>query len=104
MLDLSVIKESYFDIKLPNGDILNLKKCTQGMLNTVIDMGEKIKKANAKKAIDDIYSFATRIINRNKEEKEYTQEQIEDMLSFDVVTYFIEQYITWTFDVFKNPN
>jgi len=105
MLDLSLIKVKYCDIKLPNGDILNLLKCTQSMLGSVLEMSQKIQgDINNIEKLDEFYKLTTRVINRNKENKPYKQKQIEELLSIDVAMYLVEHYIKWTMEILNDPN
>lgn len=100
MLDLTKIKEEYFKIKLPNGDILNLKKPTQSIIKYISD----IETCDEQEQQEKVFNFVVRIINRNKEEKTYTTEQIDNMLDINLMITLVEEYVKFVQQIASNPN
>lgn len=95
MLDLTKIKVKYFQVKLPNGDVLHIKKPTQAMIKYVADM----ESLDMEEQLEKVYNFTVRVLNHNKEEKSYTLEDVHEILEFEVIQVLIEEYIKFVQDV-----
>lgn len=107
MLDLTIINESYFEIKMLDGSILNLKKMTQKMLLKTTLLDKEIEKANKEKDFEKILNLNVDrlhlILNNNKEGKEVTREEIEEF-NAEIITAIIVAYSKWMQEFNNNPN
>lgn len=102
MLDLTQIKIAYFDVTLPNGDILKLKKPTHSMMQQVIRMQNK--ETNEEKQLKNLHEFVLMLINNNKEGNKYTIKDVESMFEIDLINVLIEHYMKFVTEVSNNPN
>ena len=107
MLDLSIIVEQYFELKLLDGRIINLKKLTQGMLITTTAIDKAIEKANKAKEYEKILNLnidrLELILNHNKEGIKISKEEIEE-LTPDIMSAIIIAYSEWMQGINNDPN
>lgn len=106
MLDLSVLTEKYFEIKMPNGEVLEIKKPTQKMALEFSNNKEFIKAQNSND-METVLKIAMNrvetILNHNKEGKKISKDELAG-LSFDMINLIVESYIKWVQEVNSNPN
>ena len=91
MLDLSKITQEYYQIKLPNKTILKLKKPTQSMLRTMLEIANSDMEET--EMLDYVYVMITRMFNRNINDIQFTREDIEDMLPIDTAMIVLRYYM-----------
>lgn len=107
MLDLTILAEQYFEIKMLDGSIINLKKLTQGMLIKTTAIDKQIEKANKDKDYEKVLNLNVDrlylILNNNKEKVEITKEEIKDFTP-EVMSAIILAYTDWMQDINSNPN
>ena len=94
MLDLSKITQEYYQIKLPNKAILKLKKPTQSMLRTMLEIANSDMEET--EMLDYVYVMITRMFNRNINNIQFTREDVEDMLPIDTAMIVLKDYIDST--------
>lgn len=105
MLDLSVLKDKTYDIKLENGEVLHINKPTQRMMKTVIEMSEVMQTGIADlEKIDKLFDFVTTIFNYNRDDKKFKKAQMEDMFDIAVAMYIVQDYLKFTSNVLADPN
>lgn len=106
MLDLTaVFTNTYYELKMLDGQVLNLKRPTQGIQQSVLDIVPYFDKKPSVEAIEKALSLFTQIINNNVENIEYTEEQIKEDYSLAIVMYVFEDYFRfWNEEVNKNVN
>lgn len=107
MLDLTILNQNYFEIKMLDGSILNLKKLTQKMLLKTTFLDKEIEKANKNKDFEKILNLNVDrlhlILNNNKEGKVITKEEIEEF-NAEIITAIIVAYSKWMQEFNSNPN
>lgn len=104
-LNLQQIKQETFDLTMVDGEVLNLMKPTQSMINTLLEISKKTQIENMDmKIIEEVYSFLLRILNRNMQGKTYKKPQVEDVITLDLAMMIVEKYIEWSFGLLKSPN
>lgn len=107
MLDLTILSEQYFELKLLDGRIINLKKMTQGMIISTTAIDKAIEKANKAKEYEKVLTLNTDrlelILNHNKEGIKITRKEIED-LTPDLMGAIIIAYSEWMQNINSNPN
>lgn len=99
MLDLTVLNEQYFEIKLLDGSVINLKKPSQSLLMKF--MGFKQDASELK--TEDIIEIVLSILNNNKENKELKTEDIENY-DIGILMAIIQGYAEFINEVMGNPN
>lgn len=106
MLDLSVLKEKYFEIKMPNGEVLEIKKPTQRMALEFSNNKELIqaqKDQDVEKILRLTLNKVEDILNHNRTGKKISREEV-DALTFDMIQLIVEEYLKWVKEVNSNPN
>ncbi|WP_194190381.1 hypothetical protein [Clostridium chrysemydis] len=107
MLDLTILSEQYFGIKLLDGRVINLKKMTQGMIITTTAMDKAIAKANKEKNYEAVLNLNNDrlelILNHNKEGITITKKEINE-LTTDQMSALIIAYSQWMQEINNNPN
>ncbi len=107
MLDLTILSEQYFEIKLLDGRIINLKKMNQRMIINTTSIDKAIEKANKSKEYEKVLNLnidrLELILNHNKEGVKISREEIEE-LTPDVMGAIIVAYTEWMQNINNNPN
>lgn len=94
MIDLSKRKQELYKIKLEDGTILKLKKPTQAMLMTMIDLSQE--KEDENEVLKGVFSILTRVFNRNTDNRVFSQEEIQEMLDLEIAMEILKDYLTST--------
>jgi hypothetical protein len=105
MIDLTLLQDKTFDIKVNEDLILNIRKPNNQMFKDIAKIVEIIE-ANKEddKIINIIYQFLTGVFNRNKNDKRFSQKEIEDLFDIDVAMYLIREYQGWVNEVLQDVN
>ena len=93
MLDLTDICGSLYEIKLADGLIYKLKRPTQGLYESIIRMGKLSKGDKTEELIDECMKILVRILNRNTENKLFTEEAVKEDYDFTIAMMVISDYI-----------
>lgn len=105
MLDLTVLVEKFFEIKMPNGEIISIKKPTQALaisLSNNSDLEEAKSKGEIEKVLEIVIDKVILILNNNKEGRVF---KIEDIKDFDlnIIKIIVEEYLKWVEGLNNNP-
>lgn len=105
MLDLSLLNNKTFDVKLFDGSVLNIRKPNNELFKETQKMAN-IAKANKEddKIIPVTYSFLTKVFNRNMNDRKFTQQQIESEIPLDIAVILINEYSKFISEVMKSAN
>lgn len=106
MLDLTVLVEKCFEIKMPNGEVVSIKKPTQRMaldLSNNKELIEAEKNKDNEKVIKIINDRVMIVLNHNKEGRVFKAEELTD-LNLDIIKLIVEGYLQWVKDLNNNPN
>ena len=106
MLDLTVLVEKYFEIKMPDGEVVSIKKPTQKMaldLSNNKELIEAEKNKDIEKVIKIINDRVMIVLNHNKEGRVFKAEELTD-LNLDIIKLIVEGYLQWVKDLNNNPN
>lgn len=97
MLDLTTaFQTAPYQIKLFDGSILNLKRPTQALYQSLMDVLPMVSDGDDKmKALPVMMDIFTRILNRNEEGKHFAQDEISDEYDIMIVTYVIRDYFEY---------
>lgn len=105
MIDLSLLNNKTFDIKLQDGEILNIRKPNNQLLSDTFKMIALIEANGEEKSIiNAIYLFLTKIMNRNINGIKFTQNAVEEMLDIDAAMYVIKEYYGFVKEVLEAIN
>lgn len=94
MIDLSKRKQDLYKIKLEDGSILKLRKPTQAMLMTMIDLSQETE--DEAEILKGVFAVLTRIFNRNTEGRIFSQEEVQEMLDIETGMEVLQDYLTST--------
>lgn len=98
MLDLTKYNIKFFDITMPDGEVLYLKAPSQGMVETAT----KLKDIDEKDIIDAMRKMCVDILNRNTKGKEYAIEDLEK-LDYPILLLITNRYFKhWSEQVKKD--
>jgi hypothetical protein len=105
MIDLSIINNKTFDIRLNNGTELNIRKPNNEMLKDAYKMAN-LMQANGEedKNLDLIYFFLTKMFNRNINDLKFSRQQVENEVDIDVAMYLIKAYQSFITEVIQDIN
>ena len=106
MLDLTVLVEKCFEIKMPNGEVVSIKKPTQKMaldLSNNKELIEAEENKDIEKVIKIINDRVMIVLNHNKEGRVFKAEELTD-LNLDIIKLIVEGYLQWVKDLNNNPN
>ena len=102
MLDLSIYKTRYFEIKLDENTIINIEPPKKKQLKKILALTKSVNDKNfSEEDIDNLYEAAEIAISKNKEGKQFKAEDIENVLDLSALVAFFDGYYTW---VMKNVN
>lgn len=101
MIDLSKQnKILLYPIKLQDGTILHIKQPTQGLLMEIADMKDLISDENLQESgmqlIDNIFYLMVKILNRNTDKKEFTKEDVDEMIDINTALLILQDYLNET--------
>lgn len=97
MLDLGKLNQELYSIRLADKTILKLKKPTQAMILTMIEFRENGDLEEIE-VLNSFYSFMTRMFNRNVNNKEFKQDDIEEMLDIETAMIVFKDYMEFSFN------
>lgn len=106
MLDLNVFQEMYFDIKLFDGEVVNLPKPTQKTILKLTKLENDIKNSgeDAELLLGSFTDLILHIFNTNKEKKKFSKAWIEENLNFTMMRAILEGYMEFANDLTSDPN
>lgn len=106
MLDLTTaFQTAPYQIKLFDGSILNLKRPTQALYQTLMDVLPMIEDKDQSKLLPIMIDIFTRILNRNDEGKTFTKDEIEEEFDLMIVVYVVKDYFQyWTKEIADHVN
>lgn len=94
MLDLTATFSELYQVRLFDGTELSLKRPTQALQESMLrlqKMGESAKDADG--LMKETMSIFTRVLNRNAEGLEFTQEQLEEEYDYSVALLVVGDYL-----------
>ncbi|MDK0734739.1 hypothetical protein P7A61_04055 [Clostridium perfringens] len=106
MLDLTVLVDKCFEIKMPNGEVVSIKKPTQKMaliLSNNAAMLEAQKNSDVETMLSKVNEKVAVILNHNKEGKVFTNDELNS-LNYDMIQAIVNGYLNWVKELNNNPN
>lgn len=79
ILDLSVFKERYYEVKMPEGNTITLPKPTQRMVIKFLSLRNINEKTEPAVVVGALNAITLELINSNIEGKVYEAKYVEDM-------------------------
>ena len=105
MFDLSIYKQRYFEVKLNNSLTVHIAMPTKKQLKNILSLTENIKDEKITgEGLDKLYSAIFIALNKNKENKKFNLEYVEDNFSITALYGFFDKYFTWVNDNLDQKN
>lgn len=104
MLDLSTIEVKFFDVKLPDGSVVNIKPPTLSMKNEIATLAQKVHTMNEKQQEKALVKLVTRIFNRNVEDREFKESEISKWFDESVLNLIVVKYTEFIAEVVNQKN
>ena len=93
MLDLSILdKSELFEVKLLDGRELKLKRPTQSLQMTIVNI---LDNDNYEETLDTVFNAFTRVLNRNTEGITFNSEELAEEYGVDIASIVIFKYFTY---------
>lgn len=94
MLDLSIYKSRYYEVKLDENLVVNIEPPKRKQLKKVLSLTKSMSGENLNKSdIDNLYVAVQIALSKNKENKSFTAESIEDYLDLAALIAFLKAII-----------
>lgn len=105
MLDLTLMNNDLYEIRLLDGTELKLKRPTQAMMQLTVSLQEFSKNEMQADTINALTELFTQILNRNTDGKKFEAAQIAQDYDFTTITYVVEDYFNyWNKEVDEKVN
>lgn len=95
MLDLTVINNEHYDIRLLDGTELKLKRPTQAMVEYTMKIEGMSKSENKAQVINALAELFVRILNRNTDGIAFNIKDITEEYDFQTIGYVIQDYFSY---------
>ena len=93
MLDLSILdKSELFEVKLLDGRELKLKRPTQSLQMTIVNI---LDNDNYEETLDTVFNAFTRVLNRNTEGITFNSDELAEEYGVDIASIVIFKYFTY---------
>lgn len=105
MLDLSIYKSRYYEVKLDENNTINIEAPKRKQLKKIISLTKVLNGQNLEgEDIDSLYEAAEIALSKNKEGKKFTADQIEDHLDLAALVAFFDGYYSWVMENVNQKN
>ena len=105
MLDLSVYKSRYYEVKLDESTTVNIEPPKRKQLKKILALTQSVNEQNfSENDIDNLYEAAEIALSKNKEGKVFTADNIEDYLDLAALVAFFDGYYTWVMENVNQKN
>ena len=93
MLDLSILdKSELFEVKLLDGRELKLKRPTQSLQMTIVNI---LDNDNYEETLDIVFNAFARVLNRNTEGITFNSDELAEEYGVDIASIVIFKYFTY---------
>ncbi len=105
MLDLSIYKSRYYEVKLDESTIVNIEPPKRKQLKKILALTQSVNDQNfSENDIDNLYEAAEIALSKNKEGKVFTADNVEDYLDLAALVAFFDGYYTWVMENVNQKN
>lgn len=102
ILDLSVFQQETFDITLPNGEVVNVKKPTQRIVIELVSLSS-IQQDNSVAVIEGLVDACATILSNNTNGKTYDVDWVSNELNMAMIVAIIQNYSEFVKEIQSNP-
>ena len=105
MLDLTIYKSRYYEVKVGENDIVYLETPKKKQLKVLLSLTKRLDNKNlTEEDIDSLYEAASIAFNKNKEGRKFTEDVIEELLGLNALYDFFKGYYSWVADNVSQKN
>lgn len=105
MLDLTIYKSQYYEVKIGENETVHLETPKKKQLKSLLSLTKNMNKENlTDEDIDGLYEAASIAFNKNKEGKTFNEDKIEDILSINALYAFFNGYYSWVSENINQKN
>lgn len=105
MLDLSTLKNKYYELKMFDGEVLRIERPSQKMVIEMMGYEDKLKDLEDKKGILDAFiDTLFDILNNNVDGKKFTKKWIAESFDFSIGMALVEDYMQFVSKINSDPN
>lgn len=105
MLDLTIYKSRYYEVKIGENNIVHLEPPKRKQLKTILSLTKSLNKENLSDTdIDNLYEAVLIAFNKNKEQKTFSEDDIDEILDFNGLYAFFEGYYSWVAENVNQKN
>lgn len=105
MLDLSVYKTRYYQVKLDESIIVNIEPPKRKQLKKILSLTKSVNDNKfSEEDIDSLYEAAEIALSKNKENKSFTADEIEGYLDLGALVVFFDGYYSWVVENINQKN
>jgi len=105
MLDLTIYKSRYYDVKTNDNEVIHLEIPKKKQLKSLVSLTKNLNsKELNENDIDTLYEASLIAFNKNKEGKVFTEEEIEDILPINSLYAFFNGYYSWVAENINQKN
>lgn len=105
MLDLSILKEKTWDVKLFDGEVLHVKRPSQRMVVEMMGYEKTFKKQkDIKKTLESFSNMLLDILNNNINDKQFDLTYVENNFDMAIGMAFVNSYMEFVKEINSNPN
>lgn len=105
MLDLSIYKTRYYEVKLDENTIINIEAPKRKQLKKVLSLTKNVNGQDLDDSdIDNLYEAAEIALSKNKEGKKFAAEEIEEILDLAALVAFFDGYYGWVMENVNQKN
>ena len=105
MLDLTIYKTRYYEVKIDENLIIHLEMPKKKQLKSIIALTKNLNsKELNENDIDSLYEASLIAFNKNKEGKKFSEDEIEEILGFNSLYAFFNGYYSWVAENINQKN
>jgi len=105
MLDLTIYKSRYYDVKINDEEVIHLEMPKKKQLKSIISLTKNLNSKDLNEDdIDSLYEASLIAFNKNKEGRVFTEDEIEDILGINSLYAFFNGYYSWVAENINQKN
>ena len=105
MLDLTLLNDKFYELRLLDGTELKLNRPTQAMVQLTLTIQELSQADKRTDTINALTELFTAVLNRNTDGKTYSAAQLAKEYDFGTINFVIEDYFNfWNKEVEEKVN
>ena len=105
MLDLSIYKTRYYQVKLDDITIINIEPPKRKQLKKILSLTKSVNEQSfGEEDIDNLYEACEIAFSKNKEGKKFSADDIEEFMDLSSLIAFFDGYYSWVMENINQKN